>query len=95
MTVQLTPRLSKKPARFPNRIREYRVRAGLSQKALGERLGTTRKVISGWERGLHFPAGPVIFKLAKTLSTLIESLYLAIYTALRSDDTTTTQKPKK
>ncbi len=83
MTVQLTPRLSTKPARFPNRIREYRLKAGLSQEALGQLLGKTRKVISAWERGLRFPAGPVLLKLAKTLGTLVEALYQGIYCAFR------------
>jgi transcriptional regulator with XRE-family HTH domain len=86
MTVQLTPRLSTKPARFPNRIREYRLKAGLSQEALGRLRGKTRKVISAWERGLRFPAGPVLLKLAKALGTLVESLYHGIYAAFRPSE---------
>ena len=86
MPLQSTPRFSNKPVRYPNRIREYRLRAGLSQRALGESVGKTRKVISAWERGLRFPAGLVLFKLAKALGTLVESLYLALYTAIRPDD---------
>jgi len=85
MALQLTPRLSSKPIRFPNAIREYRVKAGLTQKALAALLGKTRKVVSSWECGRHFPSGPVIFKLAKTLGTLVESLYLSLYTAVRSE----------
>lgn len=83
MTVQLTPRLSPKPARFPNRIREYRLKSGLTQAALGRFLGKSRKVISAWERGLRFPAGPVLLKLAKSLGTLVEALYHGIYAAFR------------
>ena len=66
MPLQVTPRLSSKPARFPNQIREYRLKLGLSQAGLGKLLGKTRKVILAWERGIHFPAGPVLFNLAKT-----------------------------
>lgn len=79
MTLQLTPRLSLKPIRFPNRIREYRLRLGLSQEALGALIRKNRKVISAWERGQQFPAGPVLLRLAKVLNTLAESLYEGFY----------------
>lgn len=86
MTLQLTPRFSTKTARFPNRIREYRIRAGLSQAALGGFVGTNRKVISAWERGMRFPSGPAVIRLAKSLDTLVESLYDSIYTGFRPSD---------
>jgi transcriptional regulator with XRE-family HTH domain len=86
MTLQLTPRLSQKPVRFPNRIREYRLRAGVSQAELGKAIGKNRKIISLWERGVRFPSGPVLLKLAKSLATLVESLYESIYSAFRPDD---------
>jgi DNA-binding XRE family transcriptional regulator len=79
MTLQLTPRLSGRPARYPNRIREYRVQAHLTQAALGTLLERNRKVISAWECGYRFPAGPVVLRLAKALGTLVESLYQNIY----------------
>jgi len=85
MPLQLTPRLSSKQPRFPNHIREYRTKLGLTQAGLAKLLGKTRKVVSAWERGVHFPAGPVVFKLAKALGTLVESLYLALYTAMRPE----------
>ena len=59
------------------------MRANLTQARLGSIVGTTRKVISAWERGLRFPAGPVLLKLAKALGTLVESLYHGIYSAFR------------
>lgn len=36
-------------------IREARLRAGLSQQLLAERLGTTQSVITRWERGVRSP----------------------------------------
>jgi DNA-binding XRE family transcriptional regulator len=33
------------------RIRELRESAGLSQEALGERVGVTRQTVAAWERG--------------------------------------------
>lgn len=88
MTLQLTPRLSLKTPRFPNRIREYRLKAGLSQAALGAVVGKSRKIISIWECGARFPTGPVLLKLAKALGTLVESLYHGIYSAFRPDEKT-------
>jgi putative transcriptional regulator len=83
MTLQLTPRLSRKQARFPNQIRHYRLQAGLSQAALGSAVGTSRKVISAWERGQRFPSGPAVLRLAKALSTLVEALYQSFYSSAR------------
>jgi DNA-binding XRE family transcriptional regulator len=85
MAPQLTPRLSDKPTRFPNRIREYRLRGGLTQKALGVLIHKSRKLISAWERGQQFPAGPVVFRLAKALNTLTESLYEQIYSSQEAE----------
>ncbi len=79
MTFQITPRLSHKPSKFPNAIREYRLRIGLSQRGLGAVVGKSRKVISAWERGLTLPKLPSVFRLAKTLGTLAESLYHSLY----------------
>ena len=81
MALQLTPRLSKRPVRFPNRIREYRLRAGLTQAALATLLGRNRKVVSAWECGYRFPNGPVGLRLGKALDTLLEGLYADLYRA--------------
>lgn len=91
MTLQFTPRLSSKHSRYPNRIREYRLRLGLTQRALGQRLRKNRKIISAWERGVRFPAGPIVFRLAKALNTLTEALYQGLYCSLpeREDRTET------
>jgi transcriptional regulator with XRE-family HTH domain len=75
MTLQLTPRLSSRPVRYPNRLREYRLRCGLSQKALAALLRKNRKLVSSWEVGFHFPAGRALFQLARALNTLVEGLY--------------------
>jgi transcriptional regulator with XRE-family HTH domain len=78
MTPQYTLRRSK-PARFPNAIRRYRLQAGLTQKKLAELVGRSRGVISSWERGTILPSVPNLFKLAKILNTLAESLYAEFY----------------
>ncbi len=81
MTVQFTERATRKPARFPNRIREYRVASGISQRELGLRVGFGRSVVSQWERGHVLPSLPNVFRLAKALDTLAESLYFNLYSA--------------
>jgi len=79
MEVQHTPRASRHAPRFPNKIREYRLKAGLSQRKLAALLGRGRNAVSSWERGLTLPSVPRLFKMAKTLGTLAEALYMDFY----------------
>lgn len=79
MEVQHTPRVSRHAPKFPNRIREYRLKAGLSQRRLAAALGRGRNAISSWERGLTLPSVPKLMRMAKVLSTLAESLYMDFY----------------
>jgi len=83
MQIQYTPRLSRHAPRFPNRIREYRLKAGLSQRRLGELLGRGRNAISSWERGLTLPDVALAVRMAKTLATLAESLYMHFYATFK------------
>ncbi len=80
MSVQHSSRLAGRPARFPNRIRRYRLQAGLTQRALASRIGHRRASVSAWERGRHLPNAVSLFRLARALDTLTESLYWEIYT---------------
>jgi len=79
MPIQHTPRPSSRSPRFPNKIREYRLRAGLSQRKLAETLGRGRNAISSWERGLTLPSVPRLLRMAKILNTLSEALYQDFY----------------
>lgn len=79
MRPQLTPRTGSKRTRFPNAIRDYRLKAGLTQKRLAELLGQGRSIISAWERGHVLPNLANAFRLAHTLDTLAERLYLGLY----------------
>lgn len=79
MRPQLTPRRSRKPARFPNTIRDYRIKAGLTQKGLAALLGRARSIISAWERGRTLPNLANAFRLARALDTLAEGLYVGLY----------------
>ena len=84
MPMQQTPRISHRPSRHPNQIRHYRIAAGLSQSELGARIGRTRSVVSAWERGRYLPSVTNVFLLARSLDTLVESLYWGLYTQARS-----------
>ena len=84
MPMQQTQRISQRPSRHPNQIRNYRIAAGLSQSELGARIGRTRSVVSAWERGRYLPSVTNLFLLARALDTLVESLYWGLYTQARS-----------
>ena len=86
MDFQVTPRPSRYAPRFPNRIREYRLRAGLSQRKLGELLGLGRNAISSWERGLTRPDVTLAVRMAKPLATLVERLYQNFYTPPKDEE---------
>ena len=77
--VQHTPRALRHAPRFPNRIREYRLKAGLSQRKLAALLGRGRDAVSSWERGLTLPNVPRLLRMSKILGTLAESLYMEFY----------------
>ncbi len=84
MEAQITLRRRSKPARFPNAIREYRLRAGLTQRRLGELIGTGRSVVSLWERGQTLPKLSSALRLARALDTLVEALYIGLYLPKRT-----------
>lgn len=88
MAVQYTPRLSRCVARFPNTIREYRLKAGLSQRKLAAMLGRSKDAVSSWERGVNLPSVPLLMRMAKILGTLAESLYRHFYETFHREDRT-------
>ncbi len=92
MSCQHTPRLSRHHARFPNQIRTYRLKVGMSQADLGRLVGVGKNTVSAWERGLSCPLAPCLMKLAKGLSTLAEAIYPEFYRPgpSESDDPTPT-----
>src|SRR5882672_9997043 len=79
MPVQFTPRHSRHVPRFPNAIRQYRVRAGLSQRQLAASLGRCRSAVSLWERGLRMPRASRLFDLATQLGTAPQALYFDLF----------------
>jgi len=94
MPAQHTPRPSRHAPRFPNRIREYRLKAGLTQRKLAGVLGRGRDAVSSWERGLSLPSVPKLMRMAKVLGTLAEALYHDFYSSFPNEgDTANPRKP--
>ena len=89
MPIQHTLRPSRHAPRFPNRIREYRLKAGLTQRKLADFLGRGRDAISSWERGLSLPSVPKLMRMAKVLGTLAEALYQDFYTTFPKEGVAT------
>lgn len=56
-------------------LRDWRLRAGLTQQTLGERAGVSRQTIGGIEAGLYGPGVEVGLRLARALGCRIEDLF--------------------
>ncbi|WP_031551917.1 helix-turn-helix transcriptional regulator [Parvularcula oceani] len=57
------------------RLRELREAAGLSQKALGERVGVSRQAINAIENAKHVPSLDLAFRIAAVFSTPTEEIW--------------------
>jgi len=58
------------------RIKEYRARYHLTQEELAKRVGVRRETILFLEKGKYNPSLMLAYKIAKTLNTKIETLFL-------------------
>lgn len=79
--------------RYPNQIREYRLRAQLTQRDLAKEIGGNRSMISAWECGQILPSVPNLFKLARALSTLGEALYCGLWSPGPGSESSTPTNP--
>lgn len=59
---------------YGERIQRLRKGAGLSQQALGERLGITSVAVSKWERGQSQPDIPTLTRLADLFGVTLDEL---------------------
>lgn len=60
----------------PNRIAEWRQRAGLTQETLAERLGVSKSLVSLWETGVRRVKMDQALKIADVLGTDISNLFV-------------------
>jgi transcriptional regulator with XRE-family HTH domain len=58
-------------------LRPRRIKAGLSQKELGQCVGVSRQSIIAWESGAAWPTAQTLPLLAETLGCSVDALYRA------------------
>lgn len=56
-------------------IRKLRLKKGMDQRELAERLNVTVAAISKWELGIGTPRLPLAYKLATVLDSSIEEIF--------------------
>ena len=61
--------------RLSNRLRELRAEQDLTQAALAERVGVSRKTINTVENGVFVPSTLLALKLARALGLPVEDLF--------------------
>lgn len=59
---------------FPDRLREARIAAGLTQEQLGFALGVTKSSVSAWENGRETPSFRFLPRLAQMLGCSLDEL---------------------
>ncbi len=59
---------------FARRLRELRLKAGLSQEALAARLGVSAQSVSKWENAANWPEAALILPLARLLDVSADEL---------------------
>lgn len=59
---------------FPDRLREARIAAGLTQELLGFALGITKSSVSAWENGRETPSFRFLPRLSEALGCSLDEL---------------------
>lgn len=60
--------------KLSERIRENRIRCGLSQEQLAEKMEVSRQAVTKWESGQSAPSTEKLFKLAEVFGTTVDLL---------------------
>ena len=58
-----------------NRLRDLRAEQGLTQAALAERVGVSRKTINTVENGVFVPSAVLALRLARALGCPVEAIF--------------------
>ncbi|MEA4875732.1 MAG: helix-turn-helix transcriptional regulator [Anaerorhabdus sp.] len=58
-----------------NKVKEYRVAAGINQQEFGRLVGVSRQTISSIECGDYHPSVLVALKIAKILKVSVEEIF--------------------
>ena len=60
---------------FPQRLKELRLKKGLTQTELGEKVGVKQNTFTNWENGKREPSFENLVKLADLLEVSLDSLF--------------------
>lgn len=60
---------------FPQRLKEVRIKRGLTQTELGEKLGVKQSTFTNWENGKREPNFEIVIKLADLLEVSVDWLF--------------------
>lgn len=60
------------------KIKEYRIKAGLSQEALAERCGVSRQAVTKWEKGQSLPTAANLSRICRAVGADTDAFYRAI-----------------
>lgn len=60
---------------FVNSVKEERLKYGLTQEELAEKVSVSRQTIISIEKGVYQPSVTLALKLAKVLKTKVENLF--------------------
>ena len=63
-------------------IKKLRIKNGISQKALGEKLGISNRAVSKWENGLSVPSAKHLLALSKIFNVPIDRFYCKPHTSI-------------
>ena len=63
------------PDKLANRLKDKRAELGLTQAALAEAVGVTRKTVNTVENGVFIPSALLALKLARALNRPVETLF--------------------
>nr|WP_314527882.1 helix-turn-helix domain-containing protein [uncultured Brevundimonas sp.] len=61
--------------RLGSRLKDIRTAAGLTQQALADQAGVSRKTINTVENGVFIPSTLLALDLARALGTTVEALF--------------------
>ena len=61
--------------KLANRLKDKRAELGLTQAALAEAVGVTRKTVNTVENGVFIPSALLALKLARSLGEPVETLF--------------------
>ena len=60
---------------FPQRLKELRLKKGLTQTELGEKVGVKQNTYTNWENGKREPNFEIVIKLADLLEVSVDWLF--------------------